>query len=139
MTTPLHHMSPQEVREVLEQHARWLTEFEGRYVEGGTRADFSRTDLRGFDLHNVDLSWARLDGADLTDANLEHACLHQASMRECVLVRANLRSALLSYADLTWADVAHADLHDTCFEGAILTGIRRDNACFGRRAGDRVR
>lgn len=68
-------MSPEQLKEILDNHEMWLA---GK--EGGKRADLRDADLRGADLRGVDLSGADLrdadlSGADLRSADLDFSCL----------------------------------------------------------------
>ena len=68
-------MSPEQIKEILDNHEMWLA---GK--EGGKRADLSYADLRGADLSGANLSGANLRGADLSDANLRGANLRGADL-----------------------------------------------------------
>jgi hypothetical protein len=61
-------VSPDQIRDILEKHSRWL-----RGQGGGSRADLSRADLSGANLSGADLSGANLSGADLSGADLKEA------------------------------------------------------------------
>jgi uncharacterized protein YjbI with pentapeptide repeats len=63
-------MTPEQIKEVLKKHAKWL-----RGEEGGERANLLGADLRGADLWEADLLGANLEGANLEGANLEGADL----------------------------------------------------------------
>ena len=76
-------MNADELRVVLEKHAKWL-----KNEDGGKRADLSWADLRG-----ADLSWADLREADLSGAHLRWADLREADLRG-----ADLRGADIDYA-----------------------------------------
>ena len=58
-------MSPEQLKEILDNHKMWIA---GK--EGGKRAD-----LRFADLEDADLRNAALEGADLEGANLDFSCL----------------------------------------------------------------
>ena len=85
-----------ELKEVLAQHALWLSSDH----EQGVRAD-----LRGADLTDANLTYANLTRANLTYANLTRANLTRAN-----LTRANLTDANLTDADLTDANLTRANL-----------------------------
>ena len=91
-------MSPEQLKEILEGHRKYL-----RGEEGGQRANLSGADLSGADLYGADLSGANLRGASLLGANLCGANLYGA--------------------DLYGADLSGADL-----SGANLWGLRGDMA-----------
>ena len=58
-------MSPEQIKEILDNHEMWLAD-----KEGGKRADLSCADLRGADLRGADLRHA-----DLRCADLDFSCL----------------------------------------------------------------
>jgi hypothetical protein len=78
-------MNKEELKAVLDAHAKW-TRGEG----GGKRANLSGANLSGADLSGANLSGADLSGANLSGANLSGADLSGA----------NLSGANLSGADL---------------------------------------
>jgi hypothetical protein len=78
-------MTADELRDVLDKHAKWL-----RCEDGGERANLTRADLTG-----ANLAWADLTAANLTAANLTGADLTRAD-----LTRADLTAANLTRADL---------------------------------------
>ena len=95
-------MTGQELKQVLEAHAKWA-----RGKAGGFRADLSGADLSGADLRSANLS-----GADLRSADLRSANLRSADLSGAYLSGADLRSANLSGADLSGADLSGANLRD---------------------------
>ena len=58
-------MSGEELRAVLDDHAKWLS------GEGGKQADLRMADLSGADLDGANLSGADLSGADLSGARID--------------------------------------------------------------------
>ena len=60
-------MSPDEIKNILDQHAIWLVD-----NTTGKRADLSGADLSGADLSDANLSDASLTGAKLTGATIAH-------------------------------------------------------------------
>ena len=68
-------MKPEELRDILDSHKKWL---EG--VAGGMRADLGGADLRWADLEGADLRWADLEGANLEWANMEGANMEGANL-----------------------------------------------------------
>ena len=65
-------MTPEEIKEVLVAHEKWLS------GEGGRRANLSGANLFRADLSGANLSWANLSGANLSWANLSGAKLSEA-------------------------------------------------------------
>ena len=98
-------MTPEQIKDVLARHGKWL-----RGESGGARAILSGANLRG-----AILSGADLRGADLSDADLSGAILSGANLRGAILSGANLSRAILRDADLS-----HANLRDADLRGAIL-------------------
>ena len=98
----------EEIKEILELHAKWW-----RGEPGGKRADLSGADLSG-----ADLSGAVLSGADLRNADLRNADLSGADLNSAVLSGADLRNVVLSGAVLSGAVLRNADL-----SGAVLSEI----------------
>ena len=82
-------MTPAEIKDVLEKHAKWLL----------NERDGKRAYLQGADLQGADLRIANLQGADLRIANLQGA-----DLRSAYLQRANLQGAYLQDADLQGAE-----------------------------------
>ena len=110
-------MTREELNKVIEEHSKWLENY-----DEGTRADLRFADLTGADLTGADLSGANLYGANLTDADLTDANLTGANLRDADLTNANLKYADLTDADLTWANLTGADLTDANLTGADLYG-----------------
>lgn len=73
-------MKANELKKILELHAKWLNG-----EKGGERAnlrwanlrwaDLSTADLRGADLSGADLRRADISGADIGEADLDYSCL----------------------------------------------------------------
>jgi uncharacterized protein YjbI with pentapeptide repeats len=61
--------SPDEIKEILDKHRKWL-----RGETGGSRADLEGADLEGADLRNADLR-KNLRGADLEGTTLPERVL----------------------------------------------------------------
>ena len=76
-------MKTDELKQILELHAKWL-----RGESGGSSAN-----LRGADLYGADLRGANLRGANLSSANLRGADLRGADLYGANLRRADLRGA----------------------------------------------
>ena len=100
----------EELKVILEKHAKWL-----RDDEGGEHANLRYADLRDANLQDADLRYANLKHADLQHANLQHADLQHADLRY-----ADLQHADLQDADLRYANLQHADLRDADLQGADL-------------------
>src|SRR5208282_1439323 len=61
-------MKPEELKQILEVHAKWV-----RGETGGIKADLRSANLSGADLRSADLSGADLRSADLYGADLKDA------------------------------------------------------------------
>ena len=59
-------MENKEIKEILENHKKWL-----KGSAGGIRADFRWANLSGADFRGENISGADFSGADLSDTNLE--------------------------------------------------------------------
>jgi len=105
-----------EWRDILEKHARWLSDV------GGERADLQCAYLRGADLQCAYLRDAYLQGANLQGAYLRGANLQDVDLRGAYLQGANLRGAYLRGANLRGADLQCAYLRDAYLQGANLQG-----------------
>ena len=78
-------MKANELKKILELHAKWINGEEGGKRADLSHADLSHADLRDADLRETDfsdadlrradLSHADLRGADLSGANLDFSCL----------------------------------------------------------------
>jgi hypothetical protein len=68
-------ITPEELKSILDRHAKWLEN-----AEGGERANLSRADLSGANLSRANLSGANLLGADLWGADLSGADLSEADL-----------------------------------------------------------
>lgn len=97
-------MNPDQLKKVLDEHARWLL------AKGGARADLCSADLFGANLRAANLFGANLFGANLRDADLHNADLRYADLHNADLCDANLGYANLCYADLRNANLRNADL-----------------------------
>ena len=116
-------MTPEELRQVLEAHQKWLRSDRSE----GVRADLRKAELEGVDLEGVDLRGAGLRKANLKDArlfgaNFERANLQKANLQNAVLTDTRLGGAELIKADLRNADLINVDLHEADLTGADLTG-----------------
>ena len=96
-------MNKEELKEILDNHKKWLND-----EPGGKKANLRDADLRGADLSFADLRGADLRGADLRGANLRYADLRGANLRYADLRSADLRGADLwieNGDDVVWAIV----------------------------------
>ena len=73
-------MSPEQLKEILDNHKMWLAGKEGGKRANLIDANLEGADLRGADLRGADLSGADLRGADLSGANLSGADLRGADL-----------------------------------------------------------
>ena len=112
-------MDKEVLKEVLDNHKKWL-----KNLPGGVRAD-----LRGADLQGADLRWADLRRADLRRANLRRADLRGADLRRADLRGADLRRADLRGADIQGADLRGAKLQGANLQGADLQGANLSETC----------
>ena len=112
-------MTGDEIKAVLDAHARWLR------GEGGKRADLRGAYLRGVNLWGAYLGganlWgANLRGADLRGANLWGADLWGADLWGADLRGVNLWGAYLGGANLRGANLRGADLQDADLQDARM-------------------
>jgi hypothetical protein len=118
-------MDAEVLKEIVRNHALWLT---GN--SGGECADLSDADLRDADLRDANLSGAdlcganlsgtNLSGADLRDADLSGTNLSGADLRGASLRGTNLRGANLRGTNLRGANLCDANLCDANLRGANL-------------------
>ena len=95
-TPPVRTISPEQLREILEAHRKWVETNE----KEGTQTVLWGTNLQGANLVN-----ANLQLAILTNTNLQEANLYQANLQEANLINANLQGAILRKATLQGADL----------------------------------
>ena len=110
-------MKNDDLKVVLEAHAKWV-----RGETGGLCANLSCADLSGAYLSRANLSGANLSCANLSGANLRGAYLRGAYLSGAYLSCANLSRADLSGAYLGGADLSRADLSGANLRGANLSG-----------------
>ena len=103
-------MEANELKKILELHAKWLNG-----EKGGERANLSDADLSYVDLSGVDLRHSILRGTILRGAILRGAILRGADIRG-----ADIRGATLSDVDLEGADLKYTILSSVDLEGADL-------------------
>ena len=120
-------MTPEEIKEVLQQHALWLED-----NSKGKKAELNGANLRGANLRGADLRGAHLIEAKLSGANLSNASLSGAS-----LFGAELRGADLQGADLTYAYLIGADLRCANLTSTDITGTKLSEAHFNCTKGIR--
>ena len=114
-------MNKKKIQQMIEAHRAWLQD-----ETQGCRADFSRANLMGANLHKVDLRKAVFTGANLTGATLDEALLDGAFMAYVNLTGASLCEAQLEDAELVGAigadaKFAHAHLNTAKFDSARLS------------------
>jgi len=97
---------------IISAHHAWL-----KGDAAGQRADLSRSNFAGLNLHDADLSNAEMTEVDLSGCNLQ-----RANLRRATLTGANLQNTNLAKADLNEADLSDADLRNADLRGADLTG-----------------
>ena len=113
-------MNNEELKEILEKHAK--------YLNGDP--DLKRANLRGADLRDADLRDAYLRDADLRDAYLRDANLRDANLLDANLRGADLHGAYLLNANLHGADLYCANLCGANLFGADLYGANIDFSCL---------
>ena len=138
-------MTSDELKEILEAHAKWL-----RGEAGGLPADLSGMDLRshadalrsaslrgsslrhsnlrGSNLRGSDLSVSDLAYANLSGSNLSGSGLRCADLSGANLVDANLAGANLSHANLAGSDLCGANLLAAYLSDANLAGANLSHA-----------
>ena len=115
MTTNV--LSEEEIAGIIEEHRIWLeNEFRGK------RADFSYTDLEGYDFHGKDLSKADFTGANIIGTDFSGTILKEAVMNNVIGVNVNLSGADLSQAELRNAHITHSNLEQINLTHADITG-----------------
>ena len=88
-------MNPEELKIVLEEHAKWLK------GNGGKQANLQGSNLQRANLRHSNLQEANLKGSDLRHANLQEADLENANLQG-----ANLKDSILPFANLQDAAIA---------------------------------
>ena len=115
-TSPLRAISPEQLREIVEAHRKWVETNE----KEGAQALLWGTNLQGANLVNANLQLAILSNANLQEANLYQANLQGANLINANLQRANLFDATLQGALLLGANLQGADLTNANLQGASL-------------------
>ncbi|KAL1110001.1 hypothetical protein AAG570_014017 [Ranatra chinensis] len=118
------------IKEILEQHAEWLDDF-----NKGKRADLRDADLQDADLQDADLQRANLRRANLQDADLQDADLQGANLRGANLQGANMQYANLRGANMQGANLRGANLQGANMQYANLRGANLDFSAFPLRCG----
>lgn len=108
-------VSLKELKEIIENHEKWL-----RGERGGVCANLTGADLRGANLTGADLENAKLIDADLENANLIGANLTGAELWSTNLSNANLCSTNLTNANLRYANLKNTNLENVNLTGADL-------------------
>lgn len=115
-------MNPEEIKELLSNHKKWLEE-----DIDGKHANLIGADLRSANMNRSNLRYANLIGADLRDSNLRYADLRDSDLRYANLSGADLRDSDLRDSDLRCANLIGADLR-----GANLIGAKLDEVAISR-------
>ena len=108
--------TPDELRDILGKHHKWLCG-----ENEGARADLSCADLSSADISSADLRCANLSSADLRSADLSYANLSFADLSYANLRCADPRCANLSYANLSFADLSYTNLRCADLSSADLS------------------
>ena len=116
-------MKNDDLKVVLEAHAKWV-----RGETGGIRADLRGANLGRAYLRGANLSCANLGGADLSRADLSGANLSRADLGGANLSGADLSGANLGGAYLSGANLSGADLSGAYLSGADLSGAHLGRA-----------
>lgn len=134
--------TPEELKEIISLHRRWLLgETDGVFGDlsrvrlAGINfsnmnlshmnfmfANLSGANLSGANLDGVNFMGTNLSGADLGGASLQMATLEGARLNSANLVGANLRIANLRDADLSGANLLRANLAGANLQRANLLG-----------------
>jgi uncharacterized protein YjbI with pentapeptide repeats len=102
---PLRDVSATRVREILEQHQKWVESHDSEE----NRADLSGVNLQGWDLSRRNLRDAHMGGSNLRGANLQGATLVGTMLHEADLQDADLSETTGLFADqLAGANLCHA-------------------------------
>lgn len=113
-------INPEELKEILEKHRKWLNN-----QPDGERAFLRHIDLRGADLRGADLRCVNLRGVDLRGADL----------RDVNLRGVDLRDADLRGADLTDVNFTGTKTWDTNFinvSGKSIISLQLNTAVKNR-------
>ena len=132
-------MNQERLKEILDEHAKWLRTRFTRNVEG-SRANLYGADLREANLRRANLREANLYGADLREANLREANLRRADLYGANLYGANLREANLYGANLYGADLYGANLRGVDYDertGAFALQCPEKGAFIGYKKASR--
>jgi hypothetical protein len=103
---------PEQLKEILEIHQKWLNDEDGGIRANLTDANLIDANLTDTNLAYVNLTRANLAGANLTDTNLTDAYLTGANLYRANLTYANLTDTNLNYANLAYANLTRANLMD---------------------------
>ena len=112
------------LKELLDNHKKWLNNEEGGKQLVLTGADLSYVSLEGTNLRGADLEGANLENANLENADLENVYLENAYLRNANLYNSNLENVNLKHANLENANLGNANLRGVYLENANLRNIK---------------
>ena len=107
-------MEANELKKILELHAKWLNGEKGGERANLSDADLSYVDLSGVDLRHSILKGTILRGADLRGATLSDVDLEGADLKYTILSSVDLEGADLRHANLKGADLDYSCLPLWC-------------------------
>lgn len=128
-------LTPTQLREVLEDHKRWLADPNDGQPANLCNANLRLADIQGANLARANLQGANLEAVEITGINLSGANLQGSNMQDAHFKSANFKRADLSNASLRRFTVQESDLRRVNFSGSDLThctlaGNRLDSAQF---------
>lgn len=105
----------QNLKEILDNHLKWL-----KNEEGGKRADLDGADLRGANLMGADLMGADLRGSYLREADLRGSYLEGANLARADLRGDNLEGAIKIPMFCKWSHgITDKQIHIGCEKRSV--------------------
>lgn len=108
--------APANIQEILALHRQWLAN------DGGARADFRGTDLRGCAFVGADLRKARFQNANLEGTDFSGANLAGTNFCFARLVGTNLKTSGCKDTLFVFANMTNASVDEDCLRDAVLFG-----------------
>jgi hypothetical protein len=131
-------MTTEELKRILELHAKLLNGEPDGVRANLIRANLIRANLRDANLIRANLSGANLIRANLSGANLIRANLGDANLGDANLSGANLSDANLIRANLSDANLIRANLSGANLSGANLSGANLSGAKYSILSGFKI-